>query len=99
MRHSKIDGVVDAVRYSPDGRISLVRMYERRGVVWSDQVLVNRKSLVDRLNTGKKIVIGARRQYLGSMFETGARVGLKNNHIVTEGMNSGRDQLGDVGVF
>jgi len=31
MAQAKYDGVIEAVRYAPAGRISLVRAYERRG--------------------------------------------------------------------
>jgi hypothetical protein len=99
MARGKIDGVIETVRYAPDGRIKVVRMFERRGVVWSDHILVDRKTLVEKLNAGRKIVTGSRRQYLGSMFDTGARVSLQNGHIISDKQTPDRDCLGDVGVF
>ena len=51
----KFDGVIEAVRYNPDGQIALVRGYELRGVTYSDRVLLDRNTLVERLKEGKKI--------------------------------------------
>ena len=45
MARKTIDGVIEAVRYSPDGAISVVRTYQRRGAVWSDHILLGRKEL------------------------------------------------------
>ncbi len=74
MARMKIDGVIEAVRYTPGGLISIVRTYERRGAVWSDHVLLGRQELVARLRNGKRFVTGERKEYLGSVFETGATV-------------------------
>ena len=99
MARGKIDGVIETVRYAPDGRIRMVRMFERRGVVWSDHIIVDRKTLVEKLNAGRIIVIGSRRQYLGSMFETGERVSLQKGYIITENQTPIQDCLGDLGIF
>jgi len=45
MAQEKFDGVIEAVRYSPEGAVSQVRMYERRGPTWSDCVLLDRAEL------------------------------------------------------
>jgi len=37
-----------------DGQIALVRAYERRGVTFSDRVLLDRATLLERLKNGKK---------------------------------------------
>lgn len=99
MARSKIDGVIEGVRYTPDGKISIVRAYERRGVVWTDDVLLERKDLIDRLNQGKHFVVGVRKTYVGSVFDTGTPIQLADGNIVTDGQSSGRDMLAGVGIF
>ena len=60
----KIDGVIEAVRYNPNGQIALVRAYERRGATFSDRVLLDRKTLLERLKSGKNFSIGQRKEFL-----------------------------------
>ncbi len=100
MARNKIDGVIEGVRYNPDGTISVVRAYERRGVVWTDDLLLQRKDLIDRLKQGKHFVIGVRKTNLGSVFETSTKVQMDDGHVVTEGQNpANRDMLSGVGIF
>jgi len=47
----KVDGVIEAVRYK-NGQIVIVRAYERRGATFSDHVLLERKTLLERLQKG-----------------------------------------------
>lgn len=95
----KLDGVIAAVRYTSEGKIIVVRAYERHGAVWSDQILLKRKELVVRLKQGKKFVVGERKIYLGSVFETGKKVCQVEDNIITEGQKSSRDLLAGVPVF
>jgi hypothetical protein len=99
MARAKIDGVIEAVRYTPGGKIALVRMYERHGVVWSDRILLERKELIDRLSKRKRFVTGERKYYQGSVFETGASIKVSNEHIITEGQKAEGDLLAGVPVF
>ena len=99
MARIKIDGVIEAVRYTPGGMISVVRTYERRGAVWSDHIILGRKELVGRLTNGKKIVTGQRKQFLGSVFENGSAVHYVEDHIVTGGQPATRDLLAGVAIF
>ncbi len=99
MAGKKLDGVIEAVRYSPGGKIEVVRAYERHGVVWSDRVLLERHALSDLLRKGKRFVIGERKPYLGSVFITGLAVFQSQDNIVTEGQESTRDLLDGVPVF
>ncbi len=99
MARLRVDGIIEAVRYSSSGRINLVRAYERRGPAWSDQVLLDRKDLIEKLNTGKRFVTGKRRPYLGSLFETGAPVRLVGGNVVSDDMVAVRDRLAGVPVF
>jgi len=99
MARAKVDGVIEAVRYTSGGKIDLVRVYQRHGVVWSDRLLLERKDLIEQLKKKKRYVIGERKVYLGSRFETGPAVRCVEDHIITDGQPSTRDQLAGVGVF
>jgi len=70
----KIDGVIEAVRYNLNGQVVLVRAYERRGVTYSDRVLLDRETLLERLKAGKNFSTGQRKEFLGSTFELGKAV-------------------------
>jgi hypothetical protein len=99
MARSNIDGVIEAVRYNSGGILTVARAYERRGAVWSDHVLLERKELVEQLKRGKRFVTGVRKNYLGSVFETGTAVHFTNDHIVTDGQTAARDLLVGVSIF
>jgi hypothetical protein len=76
MADKKFDGVIEAARYNRNGQIEFVRAYERRGVTFSDGVLLNRKTLLERLKARKHFVTGSRKLLLGSTFERGHDVNL-----------------------
>jgi hypothetical protein len=99
----KYDGVIEVVRYSPAGKIELVRAYERRGPTFSDRVLWNRSELVERLKSGRKIVTGSRKLLLASTFEVGKTVRLlrgSRGDVVTTAAGPGEgDQLDGVPLF
>jgi hypothetical protein len=61
------DGVIEAVRFK-NGQISMVRVYERRGKTFSDWVLLDRKTLLDRMQNGKAFVTGSREELLAGTF-------------------------------
>jgi hypothetical protein len=54
------DGVVVAVRYTPHGEIDWVRAFERRGFVFSDYRVMERNTLIERLQAGKRFKTGSR---------------------------------------
>jgi hypothetical protein len=99
MRRPKFDGVIEAVRYAPNGRITLARLYERRGTVWSDRILLDRKELTERLKQGKCFVTGHRELFRGCTFETGSPVHLNGENIVTKDRSAGRDNLTGIPIF
>jgi len=99
MANKRQDGIIEAVRYSADGKIAMVRVYERHGAVWSDHVLLERKALVERLRQGKRYVIGQRYILLGGVFKTGSPVRELEGIILTEGQASAHDLLTGVPVF
>ncbi len=99
MPRKKIDAVITAVRYLPDGNIDTVRLHQRRGAVWSDHVLLERSGLVEQLEKGKNIVTGRRTTHLGSSFETGQAL-CYDKQILSAGQAPGkRDLLPGVPVF
>ena len=72
----KYDGVIEAVRYTPEGKVSMARAYERRGPAFSDRILLSREELIKRLESGGRYMIGKRLPKLGGVFEVSARVHL-----------------------
>jgi hypothetical protein len=99
----KIDGVIEAVRYNRNGQIVLVRAYVRRGVTFSDRVLLDRASLLERLKGGKNFSTGQRKEFLASTFELGKTVKASNKNgrdvITTRGDVSNRDELEGTPAF
>ena len=74
MARIKYDGVIEAVRYTPDGKVSIARAYERRGPAFSDRILLNREELIKRLEAGEKYMVGKRVPKMGATFEISTRV-------------------------
>lgn len=97
MANPKIDGVIEAVHYQPDGQVDWVRGYERRGPTWSDYVIWKRAALIERLKAGKKFMAGKRVPQLASTFELSAPVKLISeggkDFLVTGDGRDGRDHL------
>jgi hypothetical protein len=98
MARMKYDGVIEAVRYAADGKIELVRAYERRGATFSDCVLLDRPTLAARLKNGEKFITGQRTERLGSTFETAKNVQLRGE-VISTGQKSERDLLEEVPLF
>jgi hypothetical protein len=103
MAVNQFDGVVEAVRYAPDGKISSVRVYERRGPIFSDRLLLTRPALVERLKSGKVFVAGQRKTSLASTFDVYGRLRLVQNDgqdvVVNEAQAGNCDRLKDVPLF
>ena len=101
MALKKFDLLIEAVRYE-NGQISSVRAYERRGATFSDRVLIDRKDLVERLNKGKKMMTGQRKEFMASTFESGKPVQLvkgKAQEVIATRADAARDELEGVPVF
>jgi len=109
MAPQKFDAVVEAVRYTDHGLISMVRIYERRGPTFSDRILVDRETLVQRLKQKKRFVAGRRIPRMASTFDVGAPLVLvsqEGSEFVTTGDSSGggdhaaaQDRLEGVPLF
>lgn len=69
MANQKYDGVVEAVHYAPNGRVDWVRAYLRRGIAWSDWVIIPRDQLIQEIKSGKRMVVGKRVQYMAGTFD------------------------------
>jgi len=69
MAKVKYDGIVEAVRYRPDGQVDWVRTFLRRGPTFSDFILLDRQTLIDHLKAGKKYFVGRRVPQMASTFE------------------------------
>jgi hypothetical protein len=94
----KFDVVLVAVRYGEEGgRLNVAQGYERRGFVWGDLVLLDRRSLVERLRAKKRVVTGHQAELPGD-FEVTATVHLTKDRgkeiIVADGHQAERDDLG-----
>ncbi len=84
MAKPKFDGVVEAVRYRPDGQIAWVRAYVRRGAIFSDRIQLDRNTLVAYLKSGKHYMTGKRLQFMAGTFDVGGPLRLvqKNNQDI-----------------
>ncbi|MCX6059175.1 MAG: hypothetical protein NTW69_13600 [Chloroflexi bacterium] len=99
--NKKIDGVIEAVRYK-NGQITMVRAYQRRGATFSDRVLVDRKTLLERLQKGEQYVTGAREELRASTFTLGKPVLIlkqDNRELLSTSKNATRDELEKVPSF
>ncbi len=97
----KIDGVIEAVHYK-NGQIVTVRAYERRGAAFSDRLLIERKELLERLKTGKKFVIGTRKEFMAGTFDAGQAVQVAardGKEFIATRTEADRDDLAPAPVF
>jgi hypothetical protein len=97
----KIDGVIEAARFK-NGQIQFVRLYERRGFTFSDWKLLDRKTLIERLQKGQKFVTGSREELKASTFKTQKPVILvkENGHeYISTSENTKHDELEHVPFF
>jgi hypothetical protein len=98
----KFDGVIEAVRYK-NGRIEVVRAFERRGAAFSDRVLLNRNELLDRLKKGLRFAVGKRTEFLAGTFEfqdkTLQVIAHNGGDIISTRPNADQDQLENAPLF
>ena len=97
----KIDGVIEAVRYK-NGQLTIVRAYERRGATFSDRVLLERKTLLERLQKGQQYLTGSREELHASTFKVGKPVlivKLEGREFLATFENATHDELEEVPVF
>jgi hypothetical protein len=104
MPKKKYDGIIEVVRYTPEGKIDTVRMYERRGPTFSDRLMFSRAELLQRLRAGKKIAVGMRKEYLAGTFDITSEVhlsGSRSQEMIVSGQSktSDRDDLQGAPLF
>jgi hypothetical protein len=73
---NKIDGVVDAVRFNPDGLVACVRVYQRLGNTFSDRVLMSRDQFIELLRKDKRFCFGPRKENWGFTFDSSVDIQL-----------------------
>lgn len=97
MAKQKLDGVVNAVHYSPDGQVAWVRAYLRRGPTFSDRVMLDRQTLIANLKSGKNYFVGERVPQMASTFEVGSvlRVIDKNGKLIIVSGNKDADSAAE----
>jgi hypothetical protein len=97
----KYDGVIEAVRYK-NGQIVVVRAFERRGAAFSDRVMLDRRELLQKLNDGKKFIVGKRKELLAGSFEEGKPVQVVSRDgkdFISTSAQTDRDELEQAPVF
>jgi hypothetical protein len=97
----KVDGVITAARFE-NGQIVAVRAYERRGATYSDHVFLDRNGLLERLKSGKRFLVGERKELLASTFELGKPVEVVSHNgkeIIATRRDAERDELEQAPVF
>ena len=97
----KIDGVIEAVRYK-NGQIVAVRGYERRGSTFSDRVVLDRKTLLERLQKGQQFVSGRRQDLMASTFTLSKSILLvkaDEREVIATKDNAAKDELENVPLF
>jgi hypothetical protein len=103
MGKQKIDGIIEGVRYKPNGDVEWVRAYERRGATYSDHILLKREALILKIKSGKNFMAGCRTPLLASTFEVTIPVRLINNGdreiLMTGDLPSNRDRLEGIPVI
>jgi len=103
MFEKKLDGVIEAVHYTADGQVDWVRAYERRGPTYSDCILLDRATLVQRLKERKHFMVGRRLPLQASTFDTSVPVRLlrmKDREVLVTGyVHSEHDRLEGVPVI
>ncbi len=94
----KTDVVVVAARYDGDSsEVQSVQAYVRRGSIWGDVVLMDRRTLMGYVKTRRRVVTGKPKDVPGD-FEVGAPLRTTptdgTEALIAEGRPSGKDDLG-----
>ena len=97
----KFDGVIEAVHYK-NGQIVNVRAYERRGSAFSDSLLIDRKDLLERIKSGKRFVVGVRKEFWAGSFDESKAVQLVTRNgkdFIATHAEAEHDELESAPVF
>jgi hypothetical protein len=97
------DGVLEAAHYQPDGQLDWVRVYIRRGSVFSDRILLKRPEFIDQLKAGKRYMLGERIINMGGKFNVTHPVRLQQKDgtpvVVIGNSTATQDQLEGVPII
>lgn len=80
----------------------VVRAYEWRGAAFSDCVLLERKTLLERLHKGQQYLTGMREELRAGTFKFGKPVliiKLDDRELLATSENATRDEIEEVPVF
>jgi hypothetical protein len=103
MAKSNYDGVLEAVHFNPDGQLDWVRVYERRGAVFTDRLMLNRDAFIKQLKAGKSYMVGERIPNLGGKFNVTKTVHLLQQNsklvIVVGNAQANKDELSGVPII
>lgn len=97
----QIDGVIESVRYK-NGQILVVRAYERRGATYSDWVVLDRKTLLERLQKGQQFISGSRNDLMASTFTLSKPIMLvkaDDREYIATYKSASKDELENVPLF
>lgn len=98
----KFDGVIEAVRYK-NGQIELVRAFERRGAAFTDRVILGRQEFLERLQKGRRFVVGKRKEFLAGSFDVQDKpvqvVKRDGREIISTRTEGDHDELEQAPVF
>jgi hypothetical protein len=97
------DGVLEIAHFKLDGQLDWVRVYLRRGPIFSDRILLTRKAFIEQLKAGKRFWVGERIHKMGGTFNVTQPVHLQQQNgnpvIVVGNSNATRDELTGVPVI
>jgi hypothetical protein len=103
MARIKYDGVLEAAHFKPEGQLDWVRVYQRRGAVFSDRVLLRRAEFIEQLKAGERYVVGERIHNMGGKFNVNQPVhlqGTNDRQVIAVGSSqSGSDDLTGVPII
>ena len=103
MAKKKYDAVLAAVRYDEIGQVEIARIFERRGVIFSDHFHIDRKELIKRIKDGQKFMTGSRQYKMGSVFDVNEEVRVVSSNgkdVLVEGSGEAdKDTLKSVPHF
>jgi hypothetical protein len=97
------DGVLETAHFKPDGQLDWVRVYVRRGPIFSDRILLSRQAFIEQLKAGKRYWVGERILTMGGKFIVTQPVRLLKQDgkevIVVGDARATRDELSGVPII
>jgi hypothetical protein len=103
MARINYDGVLEAAHFKPDGQLDWVRVYERRGPVFTDRILLHRAEFIEQLKAGKRYMVGERIPNMGAKFNVSEPVHLQGKNdkqaIAVGSSQTGIDNLTGVPII